>query len=169
MPALKQLTMEERQTLLDVTERLIEVDQRFKPFEFVLVTILEKHLAKTSGQIKPVRFRTLDAVLPEIRLLLSTLARSGSAAKVQADAAFARAILNFTPANMAPAAEAACTMEGLRNALDRLALLSPLLKRPIIQVCADCVLHDGLLQPEEGELLRAVAERLDCPMPPLVA
>ncbi|MGI9335923.1 MAG: hypothetical protein ACR2RL_22480 [Gammaproteobacteria bacterium] len=44
-----------------------------------------------------------------------------------------------------------------------------LLRRAEGLACADAVLHDGEVTIAEGELLRAVAECLDCPMPPLVA
>ena len=56
----------------------------------------------------------------------------------------------------------------LSEVLNKLSLLSPLVKQTVISACADCVLHDGKVMPAEAELLRATALTLDCPMPPLV-
>ena len=37
-----------------------------------------------------------------------------------------------------------------------------------LDACAGCIAADGRATVEEGELLRAVADSLDCPMPPLL-
>jgi hypothetical protein len=34
---------------------------------------------------------------------------------------------------------------------------------------ARCIEHDGQISAEEAELMRAVADILDCPMPPLLS
>jgi hypothetical protein len=66
-------------------------------------------------------------------------------------------------------AAAACTLKQLQAALGKLAQLSPLLKRSVVEACADCVIRDGRVLPVEAELLQALAVTLDCPMPPLTA
>jgi hypothetical protein len=38
-----------------------------------------------------------------------------------------------------------------------------------LQACAETIGHDGVLTLDEAELLRTVADSLDCPMPPLAA
>jgi hypothetical protein len=43
----------------------------------------------------------------------------------------------------------------------------PPLKRQILSACAACIGADGRVTVEEGELLRAVADALGCPVPPL--
>jgi hypothetical protein len=68
-----------------------------------------------------------------------------------------------------PQEAAACTLAALTAALDKLNELAPMLKKSLIEACADCVIHDGKVLPGEAELLQAVALKLDCPMPPLVA
>jgi tellurite resistance protein len=55
----------------------------------------------------------------------------------------------------------------LQSALRRLARVTPLGKRQLLLACARAVGADGRLQPEEAELLRAIAENLGCPMPPV--
>ena len=57
----------------------------------------------------------------------------------------------------------------LDDALERLAQVTPGCKRTLLEACADCIAADGKVTAREGELLRAVADALDCPMPPLLA
>jgi uncharacterized tellurite resistance protein B-like protein len=53
-------------------------------------------------------------------------------------------------------------------ALLTLAEASPTVKRRIVVACAECVSADGRITAEEAELLRATADTLGCPMPPLL-
>ena len=53
-------------------------------------------------------------------------------------------------------------------ALNRLALAAPQIKKNVIEACVYVVGADGVVYESEAELLRAVADTLDCPMPPLV-
>ena len=55
------------------------------------------------------------------------------------------------------------------QALDRLAQATPRVKRQLLLACARAVNADDTVAIEEAELLRAFAEALDCPMPPMVA
>ena len=68
---------------------------------------------------------------------------------------------------MTLADEKYCQVESLEQILSKLSMLSPLLKESLLVACADCAIHDGKVTPQEAEILRAVAESLDCPMPPL--
>ena len=61
-----------------------------------------------------------------------------------------------------------CGVEPLDAALDRLALAAPIIKKNLLEACARVVGADGVIQETEAELLRAVADTLDCPMPPLI-
>jgi len=45
--------------------------------------------------------------------------------------------------------------------------LTPMLKPAVIDACAHCVLYDNEVTAREYELLRIIADQLDCPMPPL--
>ena len=64
-----------------------------------------------------------------------------------------------------PAAE--CGLQELDQALGALVGVAPNLKRQLIQAAAATVSADGYLQIQEAELLRAISDSLDCPMPPL--
>ena len=60
-----------------------------------------------------------------------------------------------------------CKHSLLNEALDRLAAASPNIKRKTLQAFAHAVASDGQLVPHEAELLRAVADTMDCPIPPI--
>jgi hypothetical protein len=56
----------------------------------------------------------------------------------------------------------------LDAALARFALAVPQIKKNVLNACAETVAADGLLQVSEAELLRAIADSLDCPIPPFI-
>ena len=53
-------------------------------------------------------------------------------------------------------------------ALDHLAAAAPDVKRTVLTACGAAVMHDGEVNDPEMELLRAIADTLDCPIPPFV-
>ena len=115
-----------------------------------------------------VKYRSIDPVMTDLRLLLTVLSRIGTTKPEEVAATYQRVMAEFTPKPPEPASSAECTMPALNRALHNLSTLTPLLKHSVITACADCVLHDGNVAPAEAELLQATAEVLDCPMPPLL-
>jgi len=63
---------------------------------------------------------------------------------------------------------AECGLEQLDTALDRFTLAAPQIIKNLIEACVQVVGADGVIQEREAELLRAIADTLDCPIPPLV-
>ena len=55
------------------------------------------------------------------------------------------------------------------EALDVLAAVVPKIKRYILKACVACVVYDQYITVSEAELLRAVADSLGCPIPPIIA
>ena len=62
----------------------------------------------------------------------------------------------------------ACEFAQVDAALDKLAGASFPIKQRLLLACAQTVSHDNQIRAEEGELLRAFADSLGCPMPPLL-
>ena len=62
----------------------------------------------------------------------------------------------------------ALNLNNLNQALDELARLKPLEKPALLKACAACITADKMVTITEKELFRAIADTLDCPMPPLV-
>jgi hypothetical protein len=158
----------ERERVRRFVGALVAVDRHTTIFEFVLLALLARQLDPGAGRADATVHLRFEPVLPEIRILLSALARAGDTSEPAAQAAFARVMAGFTPGAMELAPVAESNAERLSEVLAELDGLSPFLKRSLINACADCVLHDGKVMPAEAELLRAVAETLDCPIPPLL-
>jgi hypothetical protein len=106
----------------------------------------------------------------EIEAVLSTLAWSGAAEERAAAPAFAAgtATLPELAGRITLRPRGASSLEEIDDALWELRAGTPHIRRKIIEACVHTVAHDGLVDLEEAELLRAVAEALDAPMPPLL-
>ncbi|WP_372966628.1 M48 family metallopeptidase [Marinobacter sp.] len=166
MPALRKLDKEERQILLANIQKLVAADNRLSLFELALSTFLNRHLAPGAGHAVPVKYRNYRSVKPEIERVIGLFARAGTSSEQQADKLYNEAIAGFfsgppeTPAGKV-------SIKELKATLDALSRLSPLLKPGIIDACGHCIMHDGKVGVREYELMRLVADQLDCPMPPL--
>ena len=62
-----------------------------------------------------------------------------------------------------------CGVAALSEALDKLSRAVPIIKKNLIEASAHVIGADGIIQEGEAELLRGVADTLDCPIPPLQA
>jgi hypothetical protein len=168
LPALKELDQPSRTELLIAADDLVRSDARYSVFEFALMTILRDRLAEDSERHGRPKYFKYAEVVPEIRLLLSVLARTGAKSDEEVRRTYGHVMTPFSREHREPAAPAECTLAALTAALGKLNSLAPLLKKSLVEACADCVVHDGRVLPAEAELLQAVAMELDCPMPPLV-
>ena len=172
LPALRQLDKSQYAQFSDTLEWLIDSDGQVEIFEFVLQKIVLRHLdAQFNGPRKMVvQYYTLKPLVPDCAVILSALAYMGSDAPeeirkaFETGAPFLRAPgewgLQFLPADQ-------CGIEQIDSALNRLAVAVPNIKRNLLEACARVVGADGVIQEPEAELLRAIADTLDCPIPPL--
>ena len=168
LPTLKSLDLQRRRRLLETAEQIVKSDRRFTLFEFVLLTLLKQQLGAHAGRADKVQFSKYQPVLGDIRILLTVLARVGNSDPDLAAKTYMQVMQSFDKGPSVPAPAAECTASRLTLVLEKLAGLSPFLKKSLLNACADCVLHDGQIMPGEAELLRATAASLDCPMPPLL-
>jgi hypothetical protein len=61
-----------------------------------------------------------------------------------------------------------CSLAAFDKALDLASSGSMPVKTLILNACAATVASDGVVQEKEAQLLRAIADSLNCPMPPLL-
>ena len=168
LPSLKQLDESQIKTFLQTVDTLIKCDQRYSLFEFVLFSILKKHLHKKAAGADKVKVYSFKPVLPELQLLLSLLVHTSRQSQQKKQAVFERSMQSFGASPDKVKLMAQCKPQHVIEVLDTLSQMSPLLKKSIIDACADAVVDDGIIMPAEAELLRAISETLDCPMPPLL-
>ncbi|WP_417686852.1 M48 family metallopeptidase [Pseudidiomarina gelatinasegens] len=167
MPALRKLDPEESSQLLAQVQRLARADQRMSLFELAVISFLQQHLALDAPRASAVRHQSYRTVMPALELLFSLMARAGSHSPELADTLYGEAMAGFASGSHPLQMPRKVTLPQLQRALADLRALSPLLKPAVIDACGHCVLHDGKVEVREYELMRLVADQLDCPMPPM--
>jgi Zn-dependent protease with chaperone function/uncharacterized tellurite resistance protein B-like protein len=170
--ALRNLTADQFKQFSQTLEWLAGSDGKVELFEFVLQKIVLHHLTPKLGGVRPatVQFYTLKPLVPDCVVVLSVLANVSSSDATEIQKAFAAG----APYLRAPADVPLellscenCGVEQLDAALNRLALAVPIIKKNLIEASSRVVGADGVILEAEAELLRAIADTLDCPMPPL--
>jgi Zn-dependent protease with chaperone function len=172
LPALRQMDAGQFSQFSQALQWLINSDGQVELFEFVLQKIVLRHLdPQFNGARKPaVQFYTLKPLVPDCAVVLSALANVGSGDADEIQKAFdAGTPLLYAPENssLALLPVGQCGIEQIDAALNRLTLAVPIIKKNLLEACAHVVGADGVIVENEAELLRAIADTLDCPMPPL--
>jgi Zn-dependent protease with chaperone function len=172
LPALRRLSQEEFQHFTSQLQWIIESDQQIDLFEFVLLKIMRRHLNPQYTQVSPdvVQFYAIKPLLPDCAVILSALAHLGGREETEVRAAFVQGLpsLRSPQGELGLLSQSECGLEQIDAALTRLAQASPQIKKQLIEACARVVGSDGLIQEHEAELLRAIADTLDCPIPPFI-
>jgi len=170
MPTLRTLSVAEYARFRDAVDILMRSDHRIDLFEYTLSRMIQRHLARyfEGTGPTPVRFRSLKKLLPDARVLLSTLARVGSRSEEDAMRAFHHGAqaLHLPEVEIMPSRD--CGLSAVDDAIRRYDAAAPTLKKSIILACAATVMADDEVTDREAELIRAIGDGLDCPVPPFV-
>jgi hypothetical protein len=173
LPSLRLMSLDQFEQFRTAIRELIDLDGQVELFEYVLQKVLLRHLEPHFGQPRKgvTQYYALMPLTGDCAVLLSTLAHAGHDDPAQAEKAFrqgagplsyaARVEMAFLPAD-------ACGLEQFDLALQRLSQAAPQIRKSVLNACALAVATDGWIQEIEAELLRAVADTLDCPVPPFV-
>ena len=170
LPALRTLSDAQYQRFRENLHQLVEADRRVSPFELALLSVLQRHLDRHfagAASVTTAR-RTLGRTADECGVLLSALARLDRG-DADAAAAFDAGVARLGIANAPSLRPAGGTdLAAVRTALNTLAALAPWRKRGVIAACTATVAQDGRMTVAEGEILRAVSDALEVPMPPFI-
>jgi hypothetical protein len=173
MPALRQMSPQQHQAFRTQVEDLISADRRVSLFEYTLRCVLHRHLdAQFLPHLQP--RGTLETsprkLAPAMARVLSLQAREGQDETDRAANAFAMGMRSYVGGDhtyrLPPRDE--CSLGEFDAALQSLNRSVPAIKRRAIVACEACILSDRQVTVRESELLRAVCDTLDCPLPPLV-
>ncbi|MEM6883410.1 MAG: M48 family metallopeptidase [Verrucomicrobiota bacterium] len=173
LPALRQLSPDQYQIFRQIVSDLAAADQAISLFEYCLEKVLVRHLDPAFTQIKPATptVHNLIPVWQECMQLLGALAYLDSDTYEEAQAAFDAGASQLNLANRSsqlPPQEEAGLVQ-VDRALDACAGLTPMHKRNLLFACSQVVLKFRGCDDQEAELIRAIADTLDCPLPPFVA
>jgi Zn-dependent protease with chaperone function len=168
LPVLHTLPAPATRQLLATARALAAADDEITLFEFALLKALERHLAPPAPPL--VAYNTLVQYAGPIAILLSACARAEADSTAAAERAFAAgtALLSGIRQQLQLAPAAACGLDAISGALDRLAPAPLSYRRVLLAACARAVNTDRRVTPDEAELVRAIADALGCPLPPLV-
>jgi hypothetical protein len=173
LPALRHFSRSQYEEFSRIIHGLIECDGEVDLFEYVLQKIVLRHLdPQFNGARKPVvQYYSIHALVPECAVLLSALARAGTSDPAQAGIAFlqgAQLLGQQAQIEISLIPEDQSDLPQVDAALNKLSEAGPQIKKSTLNACARTVAADGVIQEMEAELLRAIADALDCPIPPFV-
>ena len=172
LPALRSLPASETVGAVETAKLLIAADGEVTLFEFMIEKALDRHVATPASGARRgiVNYHSFGALTAEIALLLSALSRVGSDSADETARAFAAASARIPvlqgKLQLLPAA--ACTLEAIGTALDKLVQSSPAIRKVLLLAGTEAIAADATIEPDEADLLRAIADSLDCPIPPLL-
>ena len=171
-PALKRRPMPELAFLVELTNRLIEVDGDIDLYEFCFYRIMMSSLGQaidptgTHG-VRRSRRQDLQSAATE---LLRILADHGHDSDQERIAAFAAGIATLGPWAHGAKYESdrECSVARLNSSLDVLLGLNGKGQESLLRAVSATAAHDGQISVAEAELIRAVCATLNYPLPPIL-
>ena len=165
IPAIKSLSPPQWQLFRDNVVSLIRADSKVEIFEWALYHMLLHAMQTTS----PVNGRgTIRQLGVPIQYLLSMLCRVDDQPPDIAEAAYSAAMQRLGLANLPLLDSQQLSLPMLDAALNQLQQLKPLQKPALLKAMQACIQQDERITAAEYELFRAIADCLDCPMPPML-
>lgn len=164
-PALQQLSLDQRRAFRRDVDAAAGADAKITLFEYTVQRTLLRRLLEEPKPIKS-SVSKLSYVSGSAERLLGALSYLGSpdGPAFAFDVGAARLGIDVKLPD-----KDECDLRAVDAALEVLHGLTPKLKRRLLDACAACVGADGKIAVKEAELFRAVADALDCPVPPLIA
>ena len=175
LPSLQAQPAAAKVALLATARALAEFDGEIHLFEGALLKALQRHLAPrpsatTHGRPRSLAHPAVAHFAAPIATLLSASARTSTDSHEQAFRAFQNGTAYFSgimhTLELAPAAD--CGLDAISTAIDKLAAAPESYRRVLLAACARAIGFDRQVTPDEAELIRAIADALDCPLPPLI-
>ncbi len=174
LASLAHLSDQQHDTFQKNVSALINMDKTIDLFEWVTIKVLTRHLDQRFGLTTkpPVQYYTLKSVMTEVSTLFSVIAYTDTASDTEAADSITLANTALAQTNNTPEATLLprdrCTLDTLSAALDTLNTVTPRLKQSLLQACALTAAHDHNITTTEAELIRAIADTLSIPVPPLL-
>lgn len=140
IPALRKLSQDEYKMFIQNIIDLIKMDQKVSMFEYLLMKIVKKHLNNYKHPQKPRNIHIHD--IKKVESELDTLVRT-----IQNQDHF--------------------EVPAMDKAIQKLSQTSFPIRQKIMESCAQAAFSDKIISWKEAELLRAIGDALDCPIPHL--
>jgi Zn-dependent protease with chaperone function len=169
LPTLRMLSAGQYENFKANIEKIINTDGVIDLTEFAWQKMLLKNLEPqfTKQGSKTIQYYGWQPLLNDAAILLSSLAFEGHETMEDARKAFEIGWAELR-SSQAGALVEHVEVADVDAALNRLAVASPFIKKSMLNACAFTVAADERICPREAELLRAIADVLDCPIAPFV-
>ena len=171
-PALKLRPRPELAYLVELTTRLIEVDNEIELYEFCFYRIMLSNLGRAidpRGKHAAARARSADLKVAAIDLL-RVIADYGHTEKAERKAAFESGIatLGAWAQGKTHGTDRTLSVSILNHSLDVLLGLNSKGQESLLRAITATVMYDRKLTVAEAELIRAVCATLNYPLPPIL-
>jgi Zn-dependent protease with chaperone function len=169
--SLKSMSEEQYRIFVAVLKNLIEADNQIDLFEYMLQRMVRRNLEpRFTGNAQPKKpIQSIGSVAAECATVFSVLTWESAESSQEAPQVFGKGADQFQGTALELVPRDQCTLQTLDAALERLAPLIPPLKKQLLSGCIAIVFADGVVTVNEAEYLRAIAEALECPIPPVMA
>jgi hypothetical protein len=170
LPSLCALSADQYQAFKTNLRALVVADEKIELFEWVLQRMVFTHLRPRFERVKPPRVRHISPrkLSESCSVVVSILAHAGSSSEPAIRTAFELGATQLSGIDTALLTRERAGLRELDHALERLAEADPSIRERLLRACATCISADREVTQAEGELLRAIADGIGCPMPPLL-
>jgi Zn-dependent protease with chaperone function len=159
IPALKLLSAPQYNDFKKNLAQLIKADKAVSLFEWCLYRIVTHTVEIKSHKEN----RSLRQCQQSIEILLSAVVDHGENSQPNQAFASGKKVLGLDNIVLL----GGYSFKAVDNALNELSQLKPLQKPILLRAIMACINHDGKVNTQEAELFRAIADTLNCPIPPL--
>jgi len=172
VPSLRDNNRSKHDAFHQTMQQLVECDGAFDLFEYTLMKMVARQMRCYYEGPTMVRtpYGRVQDLLDECALLLSALAHIGADNETEARTAFAQGVkfLDAPAQKIQFIPRSEWDLATVDVALTRLSACSEAVARNILMACGKTVVADAQVTEREAELLRAIADTLNCPMPPFI-
>jgi Zn-dependent protease with chaperone function len=170
LPSLCALSAKQYDAFKTNLRALVVADEKIELFEWVLQRTVFSHLRPHFERVKPPRMRhtSLRKLSEPCAVVLSILAHAGSPNETAIRTAFETGASQLPGIVIALLPRERAGLRELDSALGKLAEADPSAREKLLRACASCITADREVTQAEGELVRAIADGIGCPMPPLL-
>lgn len=169
IPALAEMSEPQYATLMQAVRAVIRADQRLSLFEWTLSEVLRRNLEPRFHEARPprIRYYSLGRLGDPVSVLLSIVSRLGHRGET-VRAAFDAAMSKLSGVEAKLLEPDRCTLDRLRESLDVLVTVAAPKRAELVEACAAAICVDHHVTPSEANLLRGIADLLDCTVPAVV-
>ncbi|MEX0770388.1 MAG: M48 family metallopeptidase [Balneolaceae bacterium] len=167
LPSLRNMSADQYKEFRNNMEQLAQEDGIISYFEFALEKMVVRQLDSAFSNRKDpeVRHHHLKTLGKEFAILLSAMAHVCETDPEAAWKAGLRPVEKYLPDGIELLPEDECGLKQLGKTLDEIAASANPVKKYIITAIVYCITSDQQISIAERELLRAVSEAIDCPVP----